>query len=94
MLIPYLATLGVISLTTLILYAVDKSLSKKDGARIPELTLLTFTAMGGAVGAFFGMFALRHKVDFKRKFHFTITLFISLILQIAGVCVMAYLQFK
>jgi uncharacterized membrane protein YsdA (DUF1294 family) len=50
--------------------------------------------MGGAVGAFFGMFALRHKVDFKRKFHFTITLFISLILQIAGVCVMAYLQFK
>ena len=94
MLIPYLITLGVISLTTLILYAVDKRLSKGDGARIPEITLLTFTAMGGAVGALFGMFALRHKVDFKRKFHFIITMLLSLVAQLAAIFVIAYLQYK
>ncbi len=82
MIIPYLITLGVMSLLTLILFGMDKAKAADGRARIPELTLLTFTALGGGVGAFFGRILFHHKTT-GRKFHFSVVTWGSVILQIA-----------
>lgn len=79
----YLIVIGVMSLLTFILFAVDKSKSKSSGSsRIPEIVLLSALSLGGGVGGIFGIYALRHKSNFKAKFHFAITLVVSLIAQI------------
>ena len=85
MLIPYLITLGVMTVITMTLYGVDKARAADERGRIPEITLLTFTALGGGVGAAIGRLIFRHKINLKTKFHFTATVWASVILQAAGV---------
>ncbi|MET0262934.1 MAG: DUF1294 domain-containing protein [Rariglobus sp.] len=53
---------GVLSLITLVLYALDKRASKRPGARrVRERTLHLWALAGGFVGSLMGLFWLRHK---------------------------------
>ncbi len=82
--IIYLALLGVMSMIALAAYAVDKKSSAKEtNARMPEMVLLSLTTFGGALGAMVGIYVLRHKSNFVTKFHFGITVWCSLIVQLA-----------
>ena len=63
---------GAMSLMAFFLYGLDKRRAKRDGRRIPELTLLTFAALGGGLGALLGMLLFRHKTNFARKAHFVL----------------------
>lgn len=60
-LVLFSAVFAVISIITFILYAVDKKRAQKGEWRIPEATLLCFSFLGGAIGGYAGMFAVRHK---------------------------------
>lgn len=57
----YLIFILAMSITTFILYAVDKAKAKKGAWRIKEATLLLFSFFGGALGGYIGMLSLRHK---------------------------------
>ena len=48
--------------------------------RIKEKTLLGFTALGGAIGAFFGRILAHHKTD---KVYFSMVIYFSLLLEAA-----------
>ncbi len=78
----YFTLLSVMSLVTLICFAVDKNKSAREGSsRIPEIVLLSLTTFGGAVGAMIGMYLLRHKTNPVTKFHFAVTAWLSLLVQ-------------
>ena len=63
-LITYLA---VVNLVALVLYGIDKALSKRKGCRrIPERTLLWMARIGGGVGCWLGMLLFRHKTKHKQ----------------------------
>ena len=79
----YLIPLGVMSLLALIAFGVDKARAADGGRRIPELVLLTFAALGGSVGAVLGAHLFHHKVSVRRKLHFFITMYGSLLLHLA-----------
>ena len=84
MLYPYLITLGVISLITMTLYGVDKARAADNRGRIPEITLLTFTALGGGIGAAIGRLIFHHKINLKAKLHFTVTVWAAVITEIVA----------
>ena len=65
--IVYTGILGVCSLLTFILYAVDKRRAVKGEWRIPEATLLAFSFLGGAIGGYLAMYTVRHKI---RRWYF------------------------
>ncbi|MBR1865895.1 MAG: DUF1294 domain-containing protein [Lachnospiraceae bacterium] len=67
-LIMYLVFINVV---TLLLYGLDKWKAKHGRFRIPEKVLLLFAVIGGAIGAFFGMYFFRHKIR-KNKFRLTV----------------------
>ncbi len=80
----YLAVIAVMSIFTLLCFAVDKKNSSNEAnARTPEIVLLSLTTFGGAIGAMVGMYVLRHKSNFVTKFHFAITAWLSLAVQAA-----------
>lgn len=59
--------LSVVNSMALILYGMDKYLSKQKGARrIPERTLLWLARVGGGVGCWLGMILFRHKTQHVR----------------------------
>ena len=70
----------VISLTTLILYAADKSRARRGAWRIPERTLLLFSFFGGAIGGLCGMYLCRHKT---RHWYFVFVNLLGLAWQVA-----------
>ncbi|MCM1035579.1 MAG: DUF1294 domain-containing protein [Paludibacter sp.] len=53
--------LVLINLLTFVLYGCDKRRARRGDWRIPESTLLMFTALGGSGGAMVGMHVFRHK---------------------------------
>ena len=63
--------------------AIDKANAAGGRTRIPEITLLTLSALGGGVGAMMGRTFLHHKSNARRKMHFAIVLWMSFIMQIA-----------
>lgn len=65
-----------INLLTFFLYGLDKLKAKRGSWRIREATLLTFTILGGSLGALLGMFIWRHK---KNKKVFLLVTFLSLL---------------
>lgn len=80
----YLICVAVISTLTLVMFCTDKILSKNERRRrIPEETLLCFTALGGSIGALLGIYLIRHKSNFKTKFHFAVGAWFSFIIKAA-----------
>ena len=89
----YLIACGVASLIAFVSFAVDKAAAGDGRARIPELTLLTLSALGGGVGAMLGKVLLRHKSNAKRKLHFAIVLTTSVLVQAALLVYLLVLQY-
>lgn len=69
----YLIAVNVI---TWIIYGLDKWKARNGKQRIPERTLLLFTAAGGSAGAIAGMLMFRHKT---RKAKFVVTVPVLLV---------------
>ena len=96
MLKPYLITCAAVSVIAFIFFAWDKA-NAADGRafRVPEIVLLTLSALGGGVGALLGRFLLHHKSS-ARKWHFAVVIVVSAILQIAfaGYLVVEQLQYS
>lgn len=63
-------------------YGIDKWKSKRNKWRIPEATLISLAAAGGALGAWVGMQTFRHKTK-HIKFKILVPAF--LILWLAGI---------
>lgn len=57
--------LKLINIYTLFLYVYDKFCAIYNKWRIPELVLLLSAFLGGALGAFLGMYVFRHKTKHK-----------------------------
>lgn len=51
----------IINLAAFVIYGADKFFAKKSMRRVPEKTLLGLALLGGAFGAFAGMYTFRHK---------------------------------
>lgn len=77
------------SIITAIAFAVDKAKSKGGDSRTPEMVLLSLASLGGALGALFGMYIVRHKTNPVEKFHFAITVWVSLAAQVVGGLIIA-----
>ena len=71
------AYLIVINVVAFAIYGLDKKRAIADEWRIPEATLLALAAVGGSVGALFGMQTFRHKTR-KPKFRFGVPLMMFL----------------
>ena len=69
-LIYYLISINIL---TFIVYGIDKRKAEKRSWRISEATLLMLAAIGGSVGALFGMRVWHHKILHK-KFRYGIPL--------------------
>ena len=69
-----------INLLTFIVYGIDKRKAEKGCWRISEATLLMLAAIGGSIGALFGMRVWHHKTLHK-KFQYGVPLI--LVMQIA-----------
>ena len=90
--ILYLSFLALMSIITFFLFSIDKKMAQSGGGakRIKEKTLLGFTALGGALGAFIGRIICHHKTD---KSYFSLTIYFSLLCEIALVGASIYLIF-
>ena len=69
-----------INVIAFLVYGIDKLKAKRGKWRIPESTLLLLAAIGGSLGALFGMKVWHHKTMHK-KFQYGVPLL--LILQLA-----------
>lgn len=67
----------IINIITFFVYGLDKYYAKTNKFRISEKILYTLSAMGGVVGAIFGMKIFRHKT---KKASFKIFNFIMLVI--------------
>ena len=82
----YCTYLVFFSLVAFVAYGKDKSMAKKGTpVRIKEKTLLFLTVFGGGIGACAGRLFFRHKTN---KSYFTLTVFLSLISQLAVLALM------
>ena len=72
--------LVLINLMSFIMFGIDKYKAKKRKWRIPEMSLLMSSALGGGLGGFIGMKLFRHKT---RHIRFTVLVPLFLILWIA-----------
>lgn len=78
--------LAVISLVTAIVTAIDKYKAKKGAFRISEATLFILALLGGSLGEYLTMKAIRHKTLHKR---FMIGLPVIMLLQLTAIIVSA-----
>ena len=78
----YLKVCLIMSLLTFLVFGIDKALSKGSGSRVPEITLLTLSSLGGAFGAFCGRLLFKHKTNVSTKAHFAVVIYASLIMQV------------
>lgn len=81
----------VINIVSFFLYGIDKYKAKKGKWRTPEAVLILFAVFGGALGAFAGMHAFRHKT-LKKKFTITVPVFIIVHILIIGFFAVTTLQ--
>ena len=68
-----------INLLTFIVYGIDKRKAEKGCWRISEATLLMLAAIGGSIGALFGMRVWHHKTLHK-KFQYGVPLILVMAL--------------
>lgn len=62
-----LAWLLAVNLVTLLVFAYDKRIASSRATRVPENVLLLLVALGGGLGAWYGIKRVRHKSR-KRQF--------------------------
>ena len=74
--LPLSIYLSLINSLAFLLMLADKQRAKKHRWRIPEAVLLGAAALGGSVGALFGMWLFHHKTR-KAKFFITIPLLLA-----------------
>ena len=74
--LPLSIYLSLIHALAFLLMLADKQRAKKHRWRIPEAVLLGAAALGGSVGALFGMWLFHHKTR-KAKFFITIPLLLA-----------------
>ena len=74
--LPLSIYLSLINALAFLLMLADKQRAKKHLWRIPEAVLLGAAALGGSVGALFGMWLFHHKTR-KAKFFITIPLLLA-----------------
>ena len=87
----YLITCAVMSLFGFVMFAVDTAAAADGRARIPELSLLTLSALGGGVGAMLGKILLHHKSNVKKKLHFAVVLTTSVLVQVGFlICLLVF----
>lgn len=72
----------VVSLISVIITVFDKKIAGTGKRRIPEATLLLWSALGGSVAMYLTMHAIRHKTQHKK---FMIGIPIIIILQVVAV---------
>ena len=84
---PYMVYFWAVNVISAIVCITDKHRAKRGGYRVPESTLFTLCLMGGSVGMYFTMKAIRHKTRHKR---FMIGIPLIIILQIAVLLVVKY----
>ena len=87
----YGCALLIISIITFCLYGVDKKKAIKGKRRISEKCLFSFGIFGGAIGAILGMVTFSHKT---KHFYFWIINVFMLIIQIAILLLLIYLEMK
>ena len=88
----FLVFYAIMTVITFILYGADKAKARKGKWRIPEKTLLLFSACFGGLGAFLGMKIFRHKTKHTSfKVLVPVFMIIQFILIAAG---MYFLFFK
>lgn len=73
----------VINLITFFTYGIDKQKARKNEWRISEARLICLAAIGGGLGAWFGMKFFHHKTK-HMKFRILVPLFIILHLILLG----------
>lgn len=74
--LPLSIYLSLINALAFLLMLADKQRAKKHRWRVPEPVLLGSAALGGCVGALFGMWLFHHKTR-KAKFFITIPLLLA-----------------
>ena len=79
------AYIVIVNTAAFCIYGMDKSAAIKQKQRIPNRVLLLIAAFGGSLGALAGMYTFRHKT---KKWYYTITVPVILILQIAAAVVL------
>jgi uncharacterized membrane protein YsdA (DUF1294 family) len=63
-------------------FGIDKRLARKKKTRISEKTLFLIAIVGGAFGAWIGMYFFRHKT---KKWYFIVFIPLILLAQIVGI---------
>lgn len=74
---PYAVWVAALTVTTFVVYGLDKMLSKIGKARAPELILHLLAILGGFPGGWLGMVFFRHKSNFRRHPLFVPVLLLS-----------------
>lgn len=72
-----ISILTIINVITFVLYWHDKQCARKGNWRVAEITLLSFSFFGGALGAYIAMHGFRHKTQHK-KFQICVPLFLTI----------------
>jgi uncharacterized membrane protein YsdA (DUF1294 family) len=64
--IPYPVWVIAWSVTTFVIYGVDKALAKASGPRVPEPVMHLLALIGGFPGGWLGMALFGHKTNFRK----------------------------
>lgn len=87
LLLIYSIIIIISSITSIILYGIDKQKAIKNKIRVKEKVLLFFTVFGGAIGSVIATNAFKHKTD---KSYFTITIYCSFVLQLITIFILVF----
>ncbi len=69
-----------LSITTFVMYAIDKLMAQRQGARTPEAVLHLLALLGGFAGGWLGMLALQHKSNIRKHLDFYAVLAFSTVI--------------
>ena len=85
----YLVWVLSLTVTTFMLFGLDKSLAVANQKRVPEIVLHLFTLLGGFVGQTVGRTIFRHKISSQKRLVFNVVLLLAVVLH-AGIIYWLY----